>query len=131
MELSQPTKSATWLVNLLHLVILVPFLFYVALSRKQQWLSVVLVVVASVVVLFHGRNLIRSKGKNMVSWLHVVVVAPLFIFAALRSESQESYIMWVFITLAVIVALVHGYRLKLKISEKRPASGSRSSTVSS
>jgi hypothetical protein len=101
------------------LLVVVPLLVYVAASAStlQRWVRIALVVLGSLVILFHGSRAIAERrgpasARHMLPLrlLHVAVAGPLFIYLGLASPLASATAPLA-AAAAVAVFLFHAARL--------------------
>ena len=82
-------------VNLFHIFIVVPFLFYIYFYRKSASNTIfnILLITAIVGIIYHSYKLFYlpadQKYKNFVYLTHLVIVFPLFIYIGIKKEKTE------------------------------------------
>jgi len=106
-------------INLFHILVVVPLFLYVGFMRSNTplWLDWVLLAMGSVVVLYHLSKVVMGTG-DWINWFHALIVGPVMIYLGssrtlLRSQKVEG--MWYSIlTMLGGAALVYHSQVLLK-----------------
>lgn len=101
-------------LSLFHILIVVPFLLYVAFVRGQlmPWIFTVLQSLGILILVYHSyKIIIKWKAKSLSVWiniLHVATVAPLLLFIGSKGYDTPR---WAFEVLAMLGFAALGYHL--------------------
>ena len=101
-------------INILHIFVIAPFLFYVALIRSQiaPWIYSLLIGIAVVIFVYHGyKSIIKWKAKSPSLWInliHVLFVAPLLLFIGSKGVDTPR---WAYEILAMSAFATLGYHI--------------------
>lgn len=101
-------------INLFHILVVAPFLLYVAFVRGQlmPWVFQVLVGLGIVILVYHLYSLMKKiHAQSPSAWInaiHVIAVAPLLLFIGIKSYDTPR---WAYEILAIFAFGALGYNL--------------------
>jgi len=101
-------------INIFHILVVVPFLLYVAIVRGQiqPWIFSVLSGLGIILLVYHGyKTFIKWKANSPSLWvnaIHVFAVAPLLIFIGSKGYDTPR---WAFEILALLAFSALGYHI--------------------
>lgn len=101
-------------INIFHIVVVAPFLLYVAIVRGQlmPWIFSVLSGLGIILLVYHGyKTFIKWKANSPSLWvnaIHLFVVAPLLIFIGSKGYDTPR---WSFELLALLAFAALGYHI--------------------
>jgi len=101
-------------INIFHIIVVVPFLLYVAIVRGQlmPWIFSVLSALGIIILVYHGyKTFIKWKASSPSLWvnaIHLFAVAPLLIFIGSKGYDTPR---WAFELLALMAFGALGYHI--------------------
>ena len=101
-------------INIFHILVVAPFLLYVAIVRGQlmPWIFSVLSGLGIVILVYHGyKTFIKWKANSPSLWvnaIHLFAVAPLLIFIGSKGYDTPR---WAFELLALFAFAALGYHI--------------------
>jgi hypothetical protein len=101
-------------INIFHILVVAPFLLYVAIVRGQlmPWIFSVLSGLGIILLVYHGyKTFIKWKANSPSLWvnaIHVFAVAPLLIFIGSKGYDTPR---WAFEILALLAFSALGYHI--------------------
>jgi hypothetical protein len=101
-------------INIFHILVVAPFLLYVAIVRGQlqPWIFSVLSGLGIILFVYHGyKTFIKWKVNSPTLWvnaIHVFIVAPLLIFIGSKGYDTPR---WAFEVLALLAFSALGYHI--------------------
>jgi threonine/homoserine/homoserine lactone efflux protein len=101
-------------INIFHILVVAPFLLYVAIVRGQlqPWIFSVLSGLGIVLLVYHGyKTFLKWKVNAPTLWvnaIHVFLVAPLLIFIGSKGYDTPR---WAFEVLALLAFSALGYHI--------------------
>uniref|UniRef100_A0A6C0KQ44 Uncharacterized protein n=1 Tax=viral metagenome TaxID=1070528 RepID=A0A6C0KQ44_9ZZZZ len=101
-------------LSLFHVLVVAPFLLYVAFVRGQMepWVFSLLQILGILILVYHSyKIMVRWRANSSAVWIniiHVIAVAPLIIFIGNRGYDTPR---WAFEVLAMLAFAALGYNL--------------------
>lgn len=101
-------------INIFHIIVVVPFLLYVAIVRGQlmPWIFSVLSGLGIIILVYHGyKTFIKWKANSPSLWvnaIHLFAIAPLLIFIGSKGYDTPR---WAFELLALLAFGALGYHI--------------------
>lgn len=101
-------------LSLFHILLVGPFLIYVAIVRGQlmPWIFTVLQVLGLLLLIYHSyRTIVRWKAHSLQTWiniLHIVTIAPLLLYIGSMGYDTPR---WAFEILAMLGFSAVGYHI--------------------
>jgi threonine/homoserine/homoserine lactone efflux protein len=101
-------------LSIFHILVVAPFLFYVAFVRGQMepWIFSLLQILGVLILIYHSyKIMVRWRAHSPAVWiniLHVLTIAPLLIFIGNRAFDTPR---WAFEVLAMLAFATLGYHL--------------------
>lgn len=101
-------------INIFHILVVAPFLLYVAIVRGQlmPWIFSVLSGLGIIILVYHGyKTFIKWKANSPSLWvnaIHLFAVAPLLIFIGSKGYDTPR---WAFELLALLAFAALGYHI--------------------
>jgi hypothetical protein len=117
------------IINLLHILIIVPFLLYIGITKTDVPDKVfnLLMGIGGVLILYQGYKLItRLQQKSGLAWInaiHVLFIAPLLIYIGYKGKETPRSAFEILLLFAFAAGGYHLYEFAAYSSMKNGASG--------
>lgn len=114
-------------INIFHILVVAPFLLYVAIVRGQlmPWIFSVLSGLGIILIVYHGyKTFIKWKASSPSLWvnaIHLFAVGPLLLFIGSKSYDTPR---WAFELLALMAFAALGYHIYSIILQAQEMSSS-------
>jgi len=121
-------------INIFHILVVAPFLLYVAIVRGQlvPWIFSVLTGLGIVILVYHGyKTFIKWKAQSPSLWvnaIHFFVVAPLLIYIGSKGYDTPRWAYEILALLGFSALGYHIYAIVMQIQEMNSVGPVKKST---